>query len=90
MPNECITKKSIALLIALLLIVTSGIGITVWRFSQNESQTVRTDAQVPASVTSSVSTNNLSTASTRPAAEGGTCDLPSEVTNVEVNYPSCN
>lgn len=72
--------RTIVLLLVLLLIVVGGIGVTVWRFSQTPSQNVRTGAQE-------------STASPSPTASqgssGGSCQVPAEVTNVSVDYPSC-
>jgi hypothetical protein len=77
------STKSVILLIILLLIIISGIGVTVWRFSQNASQDLTPEAQ-----DASTTDNQLDTAST--TGTGGSCEVPAEVSNVEVNYPSCN
>lgn len=65
------------MLVVLLLIIIAGIGVTVWRFNQNTTQDLTSSAQEEETTT--------------PAAGGNSsCQVPDEVSNVSVDYPSCN
>jgi hypothetical protein len=83
------TTKTAILTFALLLLMAAGVVVGIYLVRQNQDVRSRADTTIT-DPNPTANTAGTGAQAAQQGAQGDSCTPPAEVTNVAVDYPSCD